>query len=141
MTVTTSSVLVAESHHGVAEGLRGLLETVFDCVVIVADERSLTESAERLAPALVIVDLPLGRGDIGGLIKRLRGRCPGLLVLVLGTYEEPSVAEATIRSGADGFVAKRNIATGLLPMVDALLRGERPGAHVSGAAVVTGEVD
>ena len=141
MTPTTSSVLVAESHHGVAEGLRGLLETAFDCVVIVADERSLTESAERLVPALVVVDLPLGRGDIGGLIKRLRGRCPGVPVLVVSTHEEPSVAESTIRLGANGFLIKRNIGSDLLPMVDALLRGERPGAHVSGAAVVTGKVD
>lgn len=133
MTGTASSVLVAESHHGLAEGLRGLLETVFDCVVIVADERSLTESAGRIVPALVIVDLPLGRGDIGGLIGRLRARCPGLPVLILSTHEEPSVAESTVRFGADGFLVKRNIALGLLPMVDALLRGEHPGAQVPGA--------
>jgi DNA-binding NarL/FixJ family response regulator len=141
MTGTTSYVLVAESHHGLAEGLRGLLETVFDCVVIVADERSLTESAGRIVPALVIVDLPLGRGDIGGLIGRLRTRCPGLPVLVLSAHEEPSVAESTIRFGADGFLVKRNIASGLLPMVDALLRGERPGAHVPATGVPAGKVD
>jgi hypothetical protein len=51
------------------------------------------------------------------------------------------VAESTIRLGANGFLIKRNIGSDLLPMVDALLRGERPGAHVSGAAVVTGKVD
>jgi len=141
MTGTTSSVLVAESHHGLAEGLRGLLETIFDCVVMVADERSLAESAGRIAPALVIVDLALGHGDIGGLIRRLRAGCPGQLVLVLGTYEEPSVAESTIRSGADAFLAKWNIASDLLPMVDALLRGERPGAPVPHAAAPAGKVD
>jgi DNA-binding NarL/FixJ family response regulator len=141
MTGTASSVLVAESHHGLAEGLRGLLETVFDCVVIVADERSLTESAGRIVPALVIVDLPLGRGDIGGLIGRLRARCPGLPVLVLSTHEESSVAESTVRFGADGFLVKRNIASGLLPMVDALLRGEHPGAQVPGAAAPAGKVE
>ena len=139
MTGTTSYVLVAERHHGLAEGLRGLLETVFDCVVTVADERSLTESAGRLAPALVVVDLALGHGDIGGLIGRLRARCPGLLVLVVSTHEEPSVAESTIRFGADGFLVKRDIAAGLLPMVDELLRGERPNAKDLGAPAPTGK--
>ena len=141
MTGTAASVLVAEGHPGLAEGMRGLLETVFDCVVIVADARSLTESAGRIVPALVIVDLALGRGDISGLLQRLRDRCPGSRVLVLGAYEEPSVASLMIRLGADGFLVTRDIASGLLPMVDALLRGEHPGAHVPDAGIPVGKAD
>jgi DNA-binding NarL/FixJ family response regulator len=137
---TTSCVLVAEGHHGLAEGLRGLLETIFDCVVNVADERSLTESAGRIAPALVIVDLALGHGDIGGLIRRLRAGCPGQLVLVLSVHDEPNVARSTLLAGADGFLVKWKIASDLLPMVDALLRGERPDAPVPGADVPAGKV-
>jgi len=34
-------VLLADRHHGLSEGVRGLFETAFDAVVMVADETSL----------------------------------------------------------------------------------------------------
>ena len=37
-------VLLADRHHGLTERIRGLLETMFDAVVMVADEPSLQES-------------------------------------------------------------------------------------------------
>ena len=51
------SVLVADPHHGVSEGVRGLLATLFRAVVMVADEISLFESAGRLQCDLAVVDL------------------------------------------------------------------------------------
>lgn len=51
-------VLLADRHHGLSEGLRSLLETIFEAVVMVADEHSLFETARRLRPTLAVVDLP-----------------------------------------------------------------------------------
>ncbi len=45
-----SCVLLADRHHGLSEGVRGLLETEFGTVVMVADEASLLEGAVRLRP-------------------------------------------------------------------------------------------
>ncbi len=128
MTNQVLSVVVAEGHPGLAEGLRGLLSTIFDCVVAVADELSLAESVSRLRPDLAVVDLALGGGDIGGLIQRLRARFPGIRVLVVGAYEETCAAESTVHAGADGFVVTHRIATDLLPAVDAVLGGESAAA-------------
>jgi len=52
-------VLLAVRHHGLIEGIHGLLATTFATVVMVADENSLVESAERMRPALVVADLSL----------------------------------------------------------------------------------
>ena len=60
-----SCVLLADRHHGLTEGVRGLLETAFGTVVMVADEASLLEGAGRLQPDVAIVDLSLARD--GGL--------------------------------------------------------------------------
>jgi len=122
---STSSVLLAAPHHGLAEGIRSLLGTAFDAVVMVADERSLCESAHRLEPRLAVVDLALAHGDIGGLIHRIRLGCPGLKVILLGAHDEPAVVQAAMKAGAEGLVAKREIATDLLPAVEGVLRGER----------------
>jgi two-component system secretion response regulator SsrB len=116
-------VLLAERHHGLSEGVRGLLETMFEVVVMVADQPSLFESAERLAPALVVVDLSLARGQDRGWLGRLRARCPDTRVIVLSIHDEPSVQREAVKAGVEGFVLKRAIATDLLPAVEAVLAG------------------
>jgi two-component system secretion response regulator SsrB len=115
-----SCVLLADRHHGLAEGLRGLLETAFGTVVMVADEASLLEGAARLRPDLAVVDLSLARDSGLDWLRELRRRCPGLKVIVLSVHDEECVRSAAIEAGADAFVLKRAIATDLLATVDAL---------------------
>ena len=116
-------VLVADRHHGLTEGLRGLLETTFEAVVMVADEVSLFESAGRLPIEVAIVDLSLTRGEGPGLVRRLRLRFPMLKLIMLSVHDEWSVSQAVLEAGANGFVLKRAVATELLPAVDAVLAG------------------
>jgi two-component system secretion response regulator SsrB len=118
-------VLLADRHHGLSEGIRSLLETTFSSVFMVADEASLIEGAARLRPAVVVVDLSLGAGDMFGLVRKLRERAPGAKVLLLSVHDEPTIARSAAAAGADGIVLKRAIATELLPAVDAILAGQR----------------
>jgi DNA-binding NarL/FixJ family response regulator len=113
-------VLLADRHHGLTEGIRGLLETAFGTVVMVADEASLFEGAVRLQPEVAIVDLSLARSSGLGWLRELRQRCPDLRVIVLSVHDEQSVGSAAMAAGADAFVLKRAIATDLLPAVDAV---------------------
>jgi two-component system secretion response regulator SsrB len=124
-------VLLADRHHGLTEGVRGLLETAFDAVVMVADETSLFESAERLKPTVAVVDLSLARGQSLQWLPRLRRRCPDLKLIVLSVHDQPSVCRSALDGGADAFVLKRAIATDLLPAIDAVQLGKTyvsPGA-------------
>jgi DNA-binding NarL/FixJ family response regulator len=110
-----SCVLLADRHHGLSEGVRGLLETAFGTVVMVADKTSLLDVASRLDVA--VVDLSLARdGDLDWL-KAVRQRCPGLKVIALSVHDEEAVRRAAMAAGADAFVLKRAIATDLLPAV------------------------
>jgi len=118
-------VILAGRHHGLSEGVRGLLETTFSTVVMVADEVSLFESATRLSATLAIVDLSLAAGDGVGLVSRLRGRCPHLKLIVISVHDEGSVSQSVLSAGADGFVIRHAIATDLLPAVNCVLAGER----------------
>jgi two-component system secretion response regulator SsrB len=116
-------VLLADRHHGLAEGLRGLLETAFEAVVMVADEASLMESAKRLQPTLAVVDLSLSRADNLNWISRLRTLCPELKLVLLSVHDEPSVRQAALKAGADAFVLKRAAATDLLLAIEAVMAG------------------
>jgi two-component system secretion response regulator SsrB len=116
-------VVLADRHHGLTEGVRGLLETMFEAVVMVADETSLLESAERLQPEMAVVDMSLGREGSLRWLRQLHERCPLLKLIVLSVYDEPSVRRAAADAGADGFVLKREIGMDLLRTAEALLSG------------------
>jgi two-component system secretion response regulator SsrB len=113
-------VLLADRHHGLTEGVRGLLATSFGSVVMVADEASLIEGANRLQPDMTVVDLSLAHDNQLNWLRTLRHDCPELKVIVLSVHDELSVRDAVLRAGADAFVLKRAIATDLLGAVDAL---------------------
>jgi DNA-binding NarL/FixJ family response regulator len=118
-------VLLADRHHGLTEGIRGLLETSFEAVVMVADEVSFLETAERLRPTVVVADLALAPGENFGWLRRLLVRCPKSRVIVLSTHDEVSVVESALEAGAAGFVFKREIASQLLDAVESVIAGRR----------------
>ena len=113
-----------------AEGTRLLLTSLFDTVVMVADECSLVEIAGRVRPGLLIIDLVLAKRELEQLISRVRESSPGAKVLVVSVHDERSVAEAVMEAGADAFLVRGCIGTKLVSTVEAVLRGERyPSPH------------
>jgi two-component system, NarL family, response regulator DevR len=124
-------VLLADPHQGVSDSTRMLLSTMFEAVVMVADEVSLFESADRLHSDLAVVDLALARGNAIELVRKLRARCPDLKIIVTSTFDEPSIGRSMLDAGADGFLVKRAIGTDLLQVADAVLAGK---AYVAAGA-------
>jgi len=124
-----SCVLLADRHHGLTEGVRGLLETTFGTVVMVADEASLLEGAERIRPDVAIVDISLAKDSGLGWLRALRGRCPEVKVIVLSVHDEQCVRRAAMEAGADSFVLKRAIATDLLDAVERVRGGGTGGSR------------
>ena len=125
MTDKWSCVLLADQHHGLRDSVRGLLEGEFDNVFMVATEAALLEGAVRLNPVVVLVDLSLSAGDLGGLLHRVGARAPGAKVLVLSVHDQRTIAESALAAGADGVVLKRSLASDLMPAVSAVLAGQR----------------
>lgn len=117
-------VLLADRHLGLTEGVRGLLRSQFDAVVMVADEASLFQTAETLHPAVAVVDLALVRSQNLAWVRRLRERCPRSAVILLSVYDEPSVHRASLAAGANAVVLKRNLSTDLLPVIEAILAAQ-----------------
>jgi len=120
----SSCLLLAGKDPGVRDGIRGLLETEFDTVFMVADEASLLEGAERLNPAIVVIDLSLADGDLRNLVAGVSGRSPDAKVMILTVHDEATVATAALAAGAGAVVLKRKLTTDLLPAVNALRDGK-----------------
>jgi len=120
-----SCILLADRNHDVTEGVRGLLDSLFGTVVMVADGDSLLDAAARLVPDVAVVDLSLSHAGGLGWLQALKKRCPRLKVVVLSVYDEPNVRRATLDAGADAFVLKHDIAADLPPAIDLVCGGGR----------------
>lgn len=118
-------VLLADRHHGLFEGIRGLLATRFDRIFLVTDRTSLFEGAARLQPAVILLDLSYAAGDLPHLVCELRRYAPAAKLLLLSVHDESSVMNSAVAAGSDGLVLKREIASDLMPAIDAVLAGRR----------------
>jgi DNA-binding NarL/FixJ family response regulator len=102
-------VLLVEDHPIVRQGLAEVINATRE--LSVCGEASTAKEAHRLIPEaqpdLVIVDLSLGEESGLDLIKDLRLRHPELPVLVLSMHDESFYAERVLRSGARGYIMKR----------------------------------
>jgi DNA-binding NarL/FixJ family response regulator len=122
---TTSCVLIADRHHALFEGIRGLLETHFDKVFLVTDKASLIEGAVRLQPTVIVMDLSYAAGNLPDLVRELRHCAPATKLLLLSVHDEAVVMTSAMAAGVDGFVVKRTLASDLMPAIDAVLAGHR----------------
>jgi DNA-binding NarL/FixJ family response regulator len=112
------------------QGVRSLLDSLFAAVVMVADERSLFETIERLEPDLVVVDLSMPVKEGTNIARQLMGRFPRLCLIALSVHDEPAVAAEMREAGVAGFVLKRTAVVDLIPAVEAVLGG---GSFISPA--------
>lgn len=128
-------VVLADRHHELSEGIRGLLETEFSSVVMVTNETSLIEGSVRLAPELVVADLALTKRDGFGWLSRLIERCPGLRVIVLSSHEEEIIIDGAFAAGAAGYVRRRRIGSELLEAIRCVAAG---GQYRGASATVSG---
>jgi DNA-binding NarL/FixJ family response regulator len=128
-------VLVADDHAIVGEAIEKLLAPEFDVVGRVGDGRALLESAQRLKPSVVILDLtmPSLNGMDGG--KRLKDLLPDTKIVVLTANEDPDLASAVLSSWGSAFLLKKSAASELIKAVHRVL-----GGHSYVAADVVPEV-
>ena len=116
-------VLLADSHQDMLEGIRGLLKTEFDSVVMVADEKSLFEVIEKLNPDIIVVDLSLPISGEVNIARKIKNDHPNLKFIVLSVHDDTTAIDEIMSAGAAGFVLKRSAVTDLMPAVDEVLKG------------------
>jgi two-component system response regulator DegU len=105
------------------EGIRSILEKIFDVVLMVADETSLFDTLKTVLPDLVVVDLSLPLSKETTVTKKLRAEYPDLKIIVLSVHDEQTAVDACLAAGAMGCVLKRSAINDLIPAVLEVLKG------------------
>lgn len=121
--MTRATVLVADDHAVVAEGLASPLRGEFSLVGTVTDGAQLVEAARRLRPDVVVTDMAMpGMSGLDAL-RRLRAERPAPRVVVLTMHADAQLAAEAFRAGASGFVVKHAAGKELVAAIHAALHG------------------
>jgi DNA-binding NarL/FixJ family response regulator len=121
----TITVLIADDHPIVRDGLRGIFTgRGFEVVGEAANGAEAVTLAERLRPDVVLMDLRMPGTDGVAAITELARRGNPARVLVLTTYDTDSDVLPAIEAGATGYLLKDAPREDLFRAVEAAARGE-----------------
>jgi DNA-binding NarL/FixJ family response regulator len=122
--INRSRILFADSHPGILEGFRNLLEPLVEVIYMVVNEQSLRDAVTRVTPELIIVDLSMPVASEANVARLLQKLNPDIPFIVLSLHDEKTVLQECLAAGARGFVLKRTAAVDLVPAVEAVLGGQ-----------------
>jgi DNA-binding response OmpR family regulator len=119
-------VLVVDDDPTVSDVVRRYLEQDGYRVRLAADGPAALAAAEAEAPDLVVLDRMLGEVDGLEVCRRLRGRSPGLPVIMLTALSEEADRVAGLETGADDYLTKPFSPRELVLRVRSVLRRTAP---------------
>lgn len=121
------TLILADDHHVMRQGLRLLLETEAELCVMAdtGDGQEATALVERLQPDVLIVDLMMPGLDGLEVTRQVRQRTRGTRVVILSMYANEAYVLEALRRGAAGYVLKHDSATHLLNAVREVVAGRR----------------
>lgn len=119
-------VFLLDDHEVVRRGLRELLESEYDLVVV--GEAGTAEEAYRRIPAtspdIAVLDVRLPDGDGVEVCREIRSSHPEIACLILTSYADDEALFSAIMAGAAGYVLKQVRGTDLVDGIRRVARGE-----------------
>jgi len=130
------SVLLAEDHETVREGLRMLVNSQDDMRVVgeAGDGKAAVEQAQSLKPNVVVLDLSMP--EVNGVVaaKTLRASLPSAAVVTLTRHADQAYVQQLLAAGASAYVLKQSSSHELLKAIRAAASGEK---YLDGALQAT----
>jgi len=118
-----TTVLLADDHAIVAEGLEGLLKARFKLVGTVHDGRALLSAAERLRPDVVITDISMPLLNGLDAVRKIKASLPKTKFIVLTMHADPQLAVQAFRAGASAYLLKISSGEELVRAIEEAVQG------------------
>ncbi len=118
-------ILIADDHTIMREGLKRILESQDDFVVV-GEATNGFEAMDWVRKGgfeVLLLDLSMPGKSGVDLIKQIKIESPKLPILVLTMHEEEQYAVRTIRAGASGYLTKESAATLLVEAIRRVAAG------------------
>lgn len=121
----TISVILADDHTMVREGLRALLAIESDIQVLgeAHNGREAVEMVTRLKPEVIVMDIAMPLLNGIGAATRLREVAPATKVIILSAHSDDPYVHRVLAAGAVGFLVKQSSAQCLSRAIREVHRG------------------
>ncbi len=127
--MSSIQILIVDDEELLRSNLRYMLETRSEWQVCgeAADGVEAVEKTRQLRPHVVVMDISMPRMDGINATRMIRREAPQSVIVLISQNDKSVVSHQAAHVGADGFVAKSNIAWDLLPAIDAAIAGRNGG--------------
>lgn len=119
------TVLLAEDHMVVREGLRTLLEAENDIQVVgeASTGRQAVDLARKLRPSVVVMDIAMPQLNGLEATRQMRKAVPAAKVLILSAHSDDAYVDQVVAAGASGYLLKQTSAHVLSKAVREVQKG------------------
>lgn len=118
------AVILGDSSFAMLVLTETMVDRDFDVVASVMDSESLVLAAQRLQPALTLLDFSPSFGDALATTRRLSQLFPPTKIVFFSTHDDAAYAAAAFEAGASGYLVKQRTGN-LTDFLFRILRGER----------------
>lgn len=124
-------VLLADDHKMLMDALKSILEPRFEVVGAVSDGRALLESAAKLRPDIIVLDIAMPQLNGLEAARQIKHSMPGVKLIFMTMNEDPYLVGEAFRAGASGYLLKQAAALELVAAIAQVLKG---GSYVTPSA-------
>jgi DNA-binding NarL/FixJ family response regulator len=107
-------VLLADDHTLVVEGFKKLLEPHYDVVGTVGDGRELLETAPKLSPEIILLDISMPLLNGIEAARQLKKSVPRSKIVFLSMHSDPEYVTEAFKAGGCGYLLKRSAGSELI---------------------------
>ena len=143
MTRERITIVLAEDHHMVRQGLKLVLEQEKDLRLVgeASDGLEAVRLVEVSRPDILVLDLMITLLHGLEVVRQVRKDCPRTRVIILSMHaDEPYVVEA-LRNGASGYVLKDATGSELVKAVRDVVEGKRYLSPVLAERAISGYIE
>ena len=119
-----TSVLLADDHSFLLEGVRRLLEANLDVVGSADNGQALVESALSLRPDMVVLDISMPILNGIDAAKQIKRALPDTKLVFLTMHSNAIYLRKALEAGASAYVLKSGASDELLRAIEAARKGE-----------------
>jgi len=102
------AIVIVDDHALFRDGLREILQTQHDMVVVgeAGDSSAAVALAAETMPDIVLLDVEIPGADVAETVSQIRARSPRSRILILSMHEGPQLVQALLAAGIRGYLLK-----------------------------------